>query len=206
MRKFWVASFVAVFAVGAILAALAGVASSEEKQRMYVGTEKCKMCHQTETQGAQYVIWKKSAHATAYTALASDEAKAAGKKAGVEDPQKAAECLKCHVTGYGVDAKYLGEKYTMTDGVGCEACHGPGGDYVSMKTMKGIASGEIEAASVGLIKPTKDTCVGCHNEKSPTFKGFEFEKMVAKIAHPIPAERKAQYKAETKTETETESK
>jgi hypothetical protein len=64
-----------------------------------------------------------------------------------------------------------------------------------MATMKSVIKGEIEPASVGLVMPNKDLCVKCHNDGSPTFKGFEFEKMAAKIAHPIPAERKAQYKA-----------
>jgi hypothetical protein len=196
MQKFRVASLAVGFVLVSVSTVVTGPASSEETQRMYVGSEKCKMCHKTEAQGAQHPIWEKSAHAKAYEKLAGEEAKAAAKKAGIEDPQKAAECLKCHVTGYGVDAKYLGEKYSMAEGVGCEACHGPGADYVSMKTMKGVASGEIEAASVGLVVPTKEVCVGCHNDKSPTFKGFEFDKMVAKIAHPIPAERKAQYKKE----------
>ncbi len=199
MRRFCVVSLVAAFVLVAVLSAFTGLASSEEKQRMYVGSEKCKMCHKTEAQGAQHVIWEKSSHAKAFATLASEEAKAVAAKAGVADPQKAAECLKCHVTAYGVDAKCLGEKFTTAEGVTCEACHGAGGDYISMKTMKAAASGEIEAASVGLVMPTKETCVGCHNEKSPTFKAFEFEKMVAKIAHPMPAERKAQYKkAESK--------
>ena len=198
MRKFWVASLAIGFVLVAAASALTGPASSEETQRMYVGSEKCKMCHKTEAQGSQHPMWEKSAHAKAYETLASEEAKAAATKAGIEDPQKAAECLKCHVTGYGVDAKYLGEKYNVAEGVGCEACHGAGGDYISMKTMKALASGEVEPASVGLVAPTKEVCVGCHNDKSPTFKGFEFDKMVAKIAHPIPAERKAQYKKEVK--------
>ena len=29
-------------------------------------------------------------------------------------------------------------------------------------------------------------CARCHNEESPTFKGFEFEERWAEIAHPVP--------------------
>ena len=198
MRKFWIGSVAMTFLAVSVFYALAASAPAEEKQHMYVGTDKCMMCHKTEAQGSQYPIWQKSGHAKAYEVLAGEAAKAAGAKAGVAEPQKAAECLKCHVTAYGVDAKFLGEKYNMAQGVGCEACHGPGGDYISMQTMKGLVSGTIEPASVGMIKPTKDTCIACHNDKSPTFKGFDFDKMAAKIAHPIPAERKAQYKAPAK--------
>ena len=198
MRRFWMGLIVCAFLAVSVLYALAASAPAEEKQRMYVGSDKCMMCHKTEAQGSQYPIWQKSAHAKAYEVLAGEAAKAAGAKANVAEPQKAAECLKCHVTAYGVDAKCLGEKCNAAQGVGCESCHGPGADYIAIGTMKGLASGTIDPASVGLVIPTKDTCVKCHNDKSPTFKGFEFEKMAAKIAHPIPAERKAQYKAPAK--------
>jgi hypothetical protein len=81
------------------------------------------------------------------------------------------------------------------DGVGCESCHGAGGDYTASKTMKAIAGGAIEAESVGLIIPDEAVCIGCHNEESPAFKGFVFEEMLAKIAHPLPEERRAKYQA-----------
>ena len=42
----------------------------------YVGARKCKTCHKSEAQGEQHPIWLKGAHAKAYEALASDEAKA----------------------------------------------------------------------------------------------------------------------------------
>jgi hypothetical protein len=60
--------------------------------------------------------------------------------------------------------------------------------------MESITSGETEAASVGLVMPTEETCVKCHNEKSPSFKGFDFATASKKIAHPIPDAKKAEYK------------
>jgi hypothetical protein len=167
--------------------------ASEDAKRMYVGVAKCKMCHKSEAQGEQHPIWLKGPHAKAYEVLASEEAKAIAKEKGIEDAQKADECLKCHVTGHGVAAELLGEKHAVTDGVGCESCHGAGGDYYKKKTMEALYTGEIEPASVGLVIPDEKTCTSCHNEESPTYKEFDFEKMVAKIAHPIPEERKAKY-------------
>jgi hypothetical protein len=196
MRRNWTRLIVAAVVAAAFLYTVTGPAASEETQRMYVGVAKCKICHKTEAQGSQFPLWEKSAHAQAYAALAGDKAKAIAKEKGIEDPQKADACLKCHVTGYGVDAKYFGEGFLATDGVQCEACHGAGGDYGKMATMKSLTKGEIKPESVGLVLPTKETCVKCHNEESPTFKEFDFDKMVAKIAHPIPAERKAQYKTQ----------
>jgi hypothetical protein len=118
--------------------------------------------------------------------LASEEAKTIGATLGIEDPQTSDACLKCHVTGHGVAAEFLGPKHDPTEGVGCESCHGAGGDYYKKKTMVGLASGEIEPASVGLVVPTAETCMTCHNEESPTFESFDFDEMVKKIAHPVP--------------------
>jgi hypothetical protein len=172
-----------------------GAASGEkEVQREFVGVSKCKMCHKSAKQGEQFVIWSKGPHAKAYAALAGEEAKAIAKERKIEDPQTAPECLKCHVTAYGVDAKYLGAKHNAEDGVGCESCHGAGGDYNKKKTMVGILLGDIDPASVGLIKPDEKLCVGCHNEESPTFKKFDYKTMIAKIAHPVPEETKAAHK------------
>ena len=55
--------------------------------------------------------------------------------------------------------------------------------------------GELDGATVGLVAPDEKLCTGCHNEESPTFEGFDYEKMLKKIAHPIPEEKKATYKA-----------
>lgn len=160
----------------------------------YIGASKCKTCHKKPEAGEQYPLWQKTKHAQAYSSLASEEAKAIAKEKGIDNPQEADACLKCHVTGHGAKAELLGTKYDKTEGVTCESCHGAGSGYYKKKTMVGVISGEIEAASVGLMKPDEKTCVKCHNEESPTFEGFDFKEMSKKIAHPIPAEKKAEYK------------
>ncbi len=157
----------------------------------YVGAAKCKTCHRKPETGEQYPIWENSAHSKAYETLASDEAKVIAVEKGIDNPQTAAQCLECHVTAYDADASLLGTKYSIEDGVGCESCHGPGGEYYKKKTMESITKGEIDGASVGLLVPDEATCTSCHNERSPNFDGFDFEARKAEIAHPIPDERKA---------------
>ncbi len=160
----------------------------EGKQREYVGTSKCKMCHMSAKKGGQYESWKKSLHSKAYETLGTAEAKKVGAEHGVKDPQNDPKCLKCHVTAYGVDKKYLGDKYDMKDGVGCESCHGAGGDYFKMNIMKQITEGKVKAADYGLVLPNEQVCITCHNSESPTFKEFNFAEMYKKIAHPMPEE------------------
>lgn len=157
-----------------------------QEQYEFIGATRCRMCHRTEEQGQQYDKWLEGPHSKAYAALASDEAKKIAEEKGIGNPQEADECLKCHVTGHGVAAEFLGSKYSIEEGVSCESCHGAGGEYNKKSTMEGITAGDIEPSSVGLVIPTEETCKGCHNEESPTFKGFDFAEASAKIAHPKP--------------------
>lgn len=120
----------------------------------YIGAEKCKMCHKTE-----HNSWAAMKHAKAFDLLKPEE-------------QKDENCLACHTTGHGKTDKVL-------EGVQCEACHGPGSEYKSIKVMKDPE----KAHAAGLIEPNKDVCVGCHNEKSPTFKGFNYEEVKSKAVH-----------------------
>ena len=80
----------------------------------------------------------------------------------------------------------IGKKYKVEDGVGCESCHGPGGDYYKKKVIKAIYSGKQDGKTLGLIEPDEKTCKKCHNEESPSYKPFDFKKRVKEIAHPVP--------------------
>lgn len=163
--------------------------TDQKQEFVYGGVVTCKACHMVPKSGAQYKIWAKSPHANAYEALASPEAKEIAKKMGIEDPQKSAKCLKCHVTAFGVSDKLKGPKLTLEEGVSCEACHGAGSAYKSRTVMLELYEGKADPAKYGLVIPDEKTCVKCHNEESPTFKGFDYKKMVAQIAHPIPKQQ-----------------
>lgn len=166
-----------------VLLASASAASAAGPAHAYVGAEKCKMCHNAPTKGMQFTKWSESKHAQAFAVLATEDAKKVAAAKGIADPQKAPECLKCHVAGHGAPAEMLKDKYKAADGVSCEACHGPGADYWNMAVMKDRA----KAVAAGMTVPTEETCKTCHNAESPTFKGFDYAVMLAKIAHPNPA-------------------
>jgi hypothetical protein len=174
--------------VGLQAPALAEEGAKAEKKGKFIGVANCGKCHKSKTKGNQLGQWKESRHAGAYATLGMEEAKkiAAGMK--IADPQKADACLKCHITAHGVDAAGIepipeGKKgHSIEDGVGCESCHGAGSEYKARKVMKK----RDDAIAAGLVMPTKELCVKCHNEESPTYKEFKFEEMVEKVKHPNP--------------------
>ena len=134
----------------------------------YIGAAKCKMCHNKPNKGEQYNKWADGPHANAMKSLSATEAK---------DPK----CLKCHSTAASIDPKLKGG-IQATEGVSCEACHGPGSAYKAPAIMKN------QALSIknGLVVPDEALCKTCHNSESPTFKGFNFEEYMAKIDHDDP--------------------
>lgn len=176
----------------ACTAVLASPALAEEFD--YVGAASCKMCHNKEISGKQFDLWAASPHAKAYETLANEQSLAIAKEKGIDDPQKADECLRCHVTAHGVAAERLGRRFSIEEGVGCESCHGPGSAYVKLPAKKKYMAGEITAAEIGLVESDEAQCRTCHNEESPTFKGFEYAEALKLIAHPIPAAHMEQYK------------
>ena len=123
----------------------------------YVGAKKCKMCHKGAKKGEVWEKWEKGPHAKAFEALKG------------KGEEKNAECLKCHAT----DAKTA-----AMEGVGCEACHGPGSVYKKMSIMKD----KKKAMENGLIEPTEAVCKKCHVGNDHTGK-FNFQEAVKKIDH-----------------------
>jgi len=149
----------------ALMMAAGGYFTAADAQ--YVGAAKCKMCHMN-----QHKVWMESKHAKAFDALKPED-------------QKKPECLSCHNTGVGKPAAEGAD----LKGVQCEACHGPGSLYKAASIMSKAkfqadkAAARKAAVDAGLVVPDEKLCTGCHNSKSPTFKGFEFASAKEKIKH-----------------------
>lgn len=164
----------------------------------FAGVKSCKMCHNKPDTGAQFTVWQGSPHAKAFETLGTPEAKAAGAKVGVTDPQKSGKCLKCHSTAYAGTEEVKTDKITPEEGVTCESCHGAGAGYKSKATMEEKA----KAIEAGLISPATKSCTQCHNEQSPSWKadryttkdgkkvGFDVDQAYDKIKHPNPNAKK----------------
>jgi peroxiredoxin/nitrate/TMAO reductase-like tetraheme cytochrome c subunit len=124
----------------------------------HVGSDSCQSCHEGE-----YATWAASPHAAAVATLA---------KEGKSDR---AECLACHTTAFGQpggfpkDGKV--EAHADLARVGCESCHGPGGEHIGEDTPKvgNIVSLGDKCDSCVILQ----ICGRCHDEANDP--GFEFE-------------------------------
>ncbi|MBI5545522.1 MAG: hypothetical protein HY901_16680 [Deltaproteobacteria bacterium] len=152
--------------------------------QQYVGSEKCKTCHNAKDKGEMYTKWKATQHAKAFETLGSEAAKKLNKGA---DAQKEGKCLKCHNTEAAVPADKLAKSFKKDQGVGCESCHGPGDKHVKARMASEDDSTVTDAEVVRA--PGEKTCLTCHNKESPTFKGFKFAEAAKKIEHKNPSKK-----------------
>ncbi len=158
----------------------------------YTGVAACAECHTGADSGYQFSKWRDSKHARAYADLGTPRGYAIAKQMNVQgDPQTSMACLKCHATAYSYPSAGVLERYSVHEGVGCEACHGPGSEYSPEAVMRDKA----QAYAAGLRKITAETCAVCHANAHG--KPFDYEKALAEIAHPTklpPAPPEIRYK------------
>lgn len=157
--------------VGTVLfTAILSFAEEAKKTFTFVGNAKCVVCHKGPSKGNIYEEWQKTKHATAFATLGTEASAEIMKKLGREgSAQDDKECLSCHISTLEF----------KTEGVNCESCHGAGSGYKTMSIMKDRKL----CLENGMVESPKENCVQCHNEKSPTFKGFNFEEMYPLIEH-----------------------
>jgi hypothetical protein len=148
----------------------------------YVGSKVCMDCHSGADQGQQDVQWMRSRHAHAYWRLGSDWslflARLRPHYQDLEDPIADDRCLLCHVTGAQDPEALFETSYRPQEGIGCEACHGPGSKYATAGVM---AKREAFLANGGRI-PDAETCRTCHRVSD----NFDWAERWPKIAHPRP--------------------
>lgn len=202
MRAIRVVTFgvvIAGAAVGLTRAATQGAKPAAVNQ--FIGAAKCKMCHGAAGSGDQFGGWKKQKHAKAFETLAGADAKKLAKDKGIDDPQKADACLKCHVTAFKEEPARVAKGFDANAGVQCESCHGPGGKHMKARMAAAQAAGDagddkaaprVEIPKDEIVaRPEMAACTTCHNKESPSFKPFCFKKRVQEIAHLDPRDTKA---------------
>ena len=119
----------------------------------YVGSDTCMSCHSDE-----HERWSNGPHAKAFATL---EAK---------NQSQNAECLACHTTGFEKPGGFPDAGPGLQN-VGCESCHGPGGNHVGPEAKReGTILRLTEKCGSCVIL---QICGTCHDDANDP--GFEFE-------------------------------
>ena len=146
----------------------------------HMGVSSCasSVCHGSVTPSKsydvllnEYVTWShEDSHSKAFNVLRTLKSREIGAKLGIGDPSTAKECLDCHTDN--VPQQQRGEKFSLADGVGCEACHGGSEYWLATHTAKratykeNISKGMYPTAD---LRPRADLCLSCHYGTSDKF-------------------------------------
>jgi len=169
-----------ILALGLAAAALAAQAADApalpyEAKAMHLGVVNCasSLCHGSisEWKGSnvlqnEYVTWSRvDKHALrANQVLLNDRSRRIAANLGLKQPAHEAKiCVDCH--GHNPPAERRGERFKASDGISCEACHGPSENWIKSH----VAPGATHEQNVrnGLY-PTEDPvalarlCLSCH--------------------------------------------
>ena len=112
----------------------------------------------------EYRIWlRQDYHSRAYKTLQTAQSKDIARKLGLPAAHTAKICLDCHTDNVANEAR--GRRFQISDGVGCEGCHGGAGRWLESHAEQGTSHTDNLAAG---MYPTEDPiararlCLSCH--------------------------------------------
>lgn len=143
----------------------------------YVGVATCggTTCHgRSEADGPvvrqdEIMIWQDpasaaGAHSRAWAVLREPRSQAIAQRLGIGEAATAPMCLGCHATP-APEAR-RGPRFQLSDGVGCEGCHGPAGGtwLASHYAVGGTHAANVANGLVPLDNPRAraQVCLDCH--------------------------------------------
>lgn len=120
----------------------------------------------------EYRIWEREdAHSSAYDVLKNSDSKLIAKKLKLSEPAHQAKiCLDCHADH--VPQERRGKKFQISDGIGCEACHGGGELWIESHTEDNATHEDNLAKGMYPTENPQDRaklCLSCHYGTSDKF-------------------------------------
>jgi hypothetical protein len=156
---------------GASTPALAIEPGIADYKHMGVASCATSVCHgklapQTDKDVAlnEYRIWQQEdRHAQAYRTLELPESRRIAANLGLPSATAAKICLDCHADNVPADKR--GPKFQISDGVGCEACHGGSEQWLESHAAESATHKDNVARGMyPTEQPLKrvQVCLGCH--------------------------------------------
>lgn len=112
----------------------------------------------------EYRIWRgDDYHSRAYKTLQTAESRLIAAKLGLRSAHESALCLTCHTSNVPPDRR--GPEFQVTDGVGCESCHGGAEKWLSSHDDKGVDYKQnVRNGLYPMADPAARArlCLGCH--------------------------------------------
>jgi hypothetical protein len=161
-----------LFAVLPLAAAPALAQQAEPPIGVHVGVVTCagSGCHgsaerprNSAVPGNEYLVWStKDKHRIAYNVLLQDRALRMAHALGLPDAVNQQVCLNCHADN--VPANLRGPRFQISDGVGCEACHGGASRWLGSHISGASHAQNIAAGLYPTDQPIAraEKCLGCH--------------------------------------------
>ncbi len=185
MRRVWAALAALILLAGGLLlspvlaagnSGPAAVSNGPVGQTAFVGVATCagSVCHgRSEGNGAvvrqdELLRWqdpssKGGAHSRAHAALAGKRGQQIAATLGLGNATGAPACLGCHATN--APAQLRAPVFHLSDGVGCESCHGAAGGWLpSHYTVFGTHKANVALGLTPLENPQvrAGVCLDCH--------------------------------------------
>jgi hypothetical protein len=160
--------------VGGLLYAQSVAATSPASEGKHLGVATCasSLCHGSArpltarpVSQNEYVTWSHfDPHARAYRVLREDLGIQIAARLGLKTAHEAPECLACHTDNAAPASR--GDKFQLSDGIGCEACHGPSEGWLQTHddTPNVTHAANVAAGMRPLERPEvrAKLCVACH--------------------------------------------
>src|SRR5258706_8667394 len=112
----------------------------------------------------EYRTWLLSdRHSQAFRILQSAKSGAIAAKLGIAEASAAKVCLDCHADN--VPTELRGAKFLLSDGVGCESCHGGAQGWIGTHSKHGALHADNVARGMVPLEraPVRaDVCLACH--------------------------------------------
>jgi hypothetical protein len=166
MTRFIFATIALLFAAGTALA------QTEPPLGVHLGVASCggSSCHgsverpaNSPVAGNEYLIWsQRDKHRNAYNVLLQDRAIKMARALGLPDAASQKVCLDCHADNVPADLR--GRQFQISDGIGCEGCHGGASRWLGSHIAGATHQQNIAAGLYPTDQPIAraEKCLSCH--------------------------------------------